>query len=159
MAWKSPLSPERERAIRRAHVLDPRRTALLVIDMQRGFIDEGASLSGPEAPDTIPDLAPQPGDLVIRAHTYDKFHGTPLDLALRSRGIRHLVVAGILADICVNATVLSASTREYLVTVVRDGTTTIWPEILEACLHIWARKFARIATIDEVIAEFEGRRS
>lgn len=46
---------------------------------------------GPNSADTIPELAPRPDELVVRGHTYDKFLGTPLDLALRARGIRCLV--------------------------------------------------------------------
>src|SRR5262245_30285093 len=38
---------------------------------------------GSNSPDVIPELAPGPEELVVRGHTYDKFLGTPLDLALR----------------------------------------------------------------------------
>ena len=31
--------------------------------------------------------------------TADKFHGTPLDLALRSRDIRYLMITGIVTDV------------------------------------------------------------
>ncbi|MDE2714624.1 MAG: cysteine hydrolase, partial [Verrucomicrobiota bacterium] len=59
--------------------------------------------TGAESADTIPALQPRPEELVIRGHTYDKFYGTPLDLALRSQNISHLFMAGITTDVCVNA--------------------------------------------------------
>jgi len=108
---------------------------------------------GANSAETIPEMAPRPGELVVRGHAYDKFLGTPLDLALRSRDVRYLVVTGIVTDVCVNSTVLAAANRDYRVTVVSDGVATLWPEIQRACLDIWRRKFARIRTAQEVIEE------
>jgi nicotinamidase-related amidase len=108
---------------------------------------------GPNSADTIPELAPRPDELVVRGHTYDKFIGTPLDLALRSRGIRNLVLTGIVTDICVNSTLLAAANLDYRVTAVTDGVATLWPEIQKACFDIWRRKFARLRTADEVVEE------
>jgi nicotinamidase-related amidase len=108
---------------------------------------------GPESPDTIEQLKPLPGEPVIRAHNLDKFHGTPLDTLLRSLDVRHLLVTGILADLCVMATVFRANTLEYRVTVIRDGITTVWPDILKAVLDIYERKLARVIPAREAAAE------
>jgi biuret amidohydrolase len=108
---------------------------------------------GPNSADTVPELAPRPDELVIRGHAYDKFLGTPLDLSLRTRGIRYLVLTGIVTDICVNATLLAAANLDYRVTAVTDGMATLWPEIQQACFDIWRRKFARLRTTDEVVEE------
>ena len=75
-------------------------------------------------------MKPLPGEVVIKAYGLDKFYGTPLDLVLRSLDIRYLMVTGMLADLCVAATVYAASTREYRVTAITDGITTLWPDIL-----------------------------
>lgn len=108
---------------------------------------------GPESPDTVAELGPRPGEVVIKAYGLDKFYGTPLDLVLRSADIRYLVVTGMLSDLCVAATVYAATTREYRVTVITDGITTIWPEIQKAVLDIFGRKLARLATAEEAKAE------
>ncbi len=86
----------------------------------------------------------------------DKFYGTPLDLALRSRDVRDLIVTGVVTDVCVNCTVLSAANRDYHVTVATDGVATLWPELQDACFAIWRRKFARLRDTDEVIEEIRG---
>jgi nicotinamidase-related amidase len=88
-----------------------------------------------------------------RKGTYDKFYGTPLDLALRSQDIRYLLITGVTTDICVNSTVLAAANRDYRVTVVTDGVATLWPEIQQACFDIWQRKFARLRTTDQIVEE------
>ena len=72
---------------------------------------------------------------MIAAHTYDKFYGTSLDLALRSQEIRFLLIAGVTTDICVNSTVLAAANRDYRVTVLMDGVATLWPEIQAGVLR------------------------
>ena len=209
------------------HRMDPARTALLVIDMQRSFMDPASSLYvptsrdilgpikglvdvsrrvgvpvifteftawpevptlrkdpfgpehlvpssgqptgwglpsgnsvpgslGPESPETVEGLKPQPGEVVIRAAGLDKFYGTPLDLVLRSRDVRYLMVTGMLADLCVAATIYSATSREYRVSAITDGITTIWPEIQRAVLDIFGRKLARLMTAAEAAAELGG---
>jgi nicotinamidase-related amidase len=108
---------------------------------------------GPESAGTIDVLEPLESELVIQAHTYDKFYGTHLDLALRSLGIDRLMVTGVTTDVCVNATLISASTRNYRVTAVTDGMATIHDHIQDACFQIWANKFARLKLTEEVITE------
>ena len=223
----SPVADAKLQRIRETHRLRRHDTALLVIDMQRGFLDEGASLEvpkgraiipnvarlldtcrqlrlpvvftefvyseslpclrgdpfgpehlpaaeggeagyglpssncligpragqGAESAQTIASLAPREDELVLHAHTYDKFYGTPLDLALRSRGISRLAITGVTTDVCVNATVVAGSTRDYRVTVITDGVATIEDRIQQACFDIWQNKFARLGTADQAIDE------
>lgn len=217
----------RQERIDRLHRFQPGRAALLVVDMQHGFLDPGAALEvpegrrivpqvrglidvcrqkavpvvftefvystavpclrgdpfgvehlpaaeggptgfghpsnncliapdadfGPDSADTIDELAPRPDELVVRSHTYDKFLDTPLDLALRSRDVRYLAITGVVTDVCVNATLMSAAMRDYRVTAVTDAVATLWPELQEACFTIWQRKFARLRSSEELIEE------
>jgi biuret amidohydrolase len=218
------LAARKSVRIQELHRMAPARTALLVIDMQRSFMDPASSLHvptarailgpiqglvqfcrgagvpvifteftaapeiptlrkdpfgpehlvpapgaptgwgmpsgnsvpgvrGPESPDTVDELKPLPGEVVIRAPGLDKFYGTPLDLVLRSLDVRYLMVTGMLADLCVAATVYAATSREYRVTAITDGITTLWPEILKAVFDIFGRKLARLMTAAEAAAE------
>jgi nicotinamidase-related amidase len=106
-----------------------------------------------ESADTIPALQPRSEELIIRGHTYDKFYGTPLDLALRSQNISHLFMSGITTDVCVNATLIAATQRNYRVTAITDGCASPWPELHEACFKIWQPKFARLKTTGDVLSE------
>ena len=113
---------------------------------------------GVESADIVPELAPLPGELVVASHVYDKFLDTPLDLALRSRGVTHLLITGVTTDICVNCTVFAAANRNYRVTVVADGVATLDDAMQAACFSIWERKFARLRTASQVIAELKRKR-
>ena len=117
----------------------------------RGFgLPSSSCLEGTPSADTVPELAPRPGELVIRKRGYDAFASTPLDETLRARNVTSLVVAGTMTDICVLATVIGAFHREYRVTVVEDGVSTLWPEIQRATLDIIGRAYGRIATTKEI---------
>lgn len=229
MPMPSDVVHRREERIKELHRCRPGRTALVVIDMQRGFLEPGAALEvpqgrqivpnlqrlirlcraknvlvvytqfvyspsipclrgdpfgiehlpreagqvtgfgrpssnclvgpgapeGPDSADIVPELAPADDEPVIAGHTYDKFYGTPLDLVLRTRDVRWLILGGVTTDICVNSTLMAAANRDYRVTALTDGVATLWPEIQEACLRIWQRKFARLRTTDEMMAELE----
>lgn len=113
--------------------------------------------TGPESPDTIEELKPLDGELIIRGYTLDKFYGTPLDLALRSQDIRYLMFTGMMADLCLGATLFSAAMRDYRVTALTDGITTLWPNVLEVMYDIFGRKLARLMKSDEAIEELKNQ--
>jgi ureidoacrylate peracid hydrolase len=119
-----------------------------------GFGSPSSScLEGHPSAHTVAELAPRPGELVLRKHGYDAFAGTPLDGALRARQISSLVVTGTMTDICVLATVMGAFHREYRVTLVEDGVATLWPEIQHATLDIVRRAFGRVVPARAVADE------
>ena len=55
---------------------------------------------------------------------------------------------------CVNATLIAATQRNYRVTAITDACASPWPELHEACFKIWQSKFARLkpttALLDEI---------
>src|SRR6266850_6752529 len=97
-------------------------------------LPSSSCLEGTPSAETVPELAPRPGEIVVRKRGYDAFAGTSLDGALRARNVTSLVVTGTMTDICVLATVTAALHRQYRVTVVEDGVATLWPEIQRAAL-------------------------
>jgi nicotinamidase-related amidase len=123
----------------------------------RGFgLPSSSCLEGSPSAETVPDLAPRPGEIVVRKRGYDAFAGTALDTALRARHVTSLVVTGTMTDICVLATVTAALHREYRVTLVEDGVATLWPEIQRATLDIIGRAYGRVVAAKEVIDQISG---
>jgi nicotinamidase-related amidase len=82
-----------------------------------------------------PELAPAPGDFVIRKRTYDPFFATDLDLLLRQKGIQILVITGTVANICVLHAAASASLRGYRVVVPVDAISALNPFDFQAALR------------------------
>src|SRR5215510_15595521 len=119
---------------------------------RRGFgLPSSSCLEGTPSAETVPALAPRPGEIVVEKRGYDAFAGTQLDTALRALNVTSLVVTGTMTDICVLATVTAALHRQYRVTVVEDGVATLWPEIQRAALDIIARAYGRVSTAKEVV--------
>jgi ureidoacrylate peracid hydrolase len=218
MPCRSATVADRRELFDRVLAPEPGRTALLVVDMQRGFVDPGEAMEVPAARESVPvirrlldefrsrhmpviftafvyspdvpllvgelhpehrpaapgaprgfglpsssclegdpsvevvaALAPLSGEPVIRKRWYDAFAGSPLDGALRARGVTSLVVTGTMTDICVLATVIGAFNREYRVSVVEDAVSTLWPEIQRATLDIISRAYGRVVSSKEVV--------
>jgi nicotinamidase-related amidase len=99
------------------------------------------------------EFAPRSGDVVALEHWGSSgFANTDLDLQLKRHGIEQLVVIGVIAHTCVEATVRSAFERGYEVTVVRDATASYSDEHMHAALDVNLPNYASaIVTTDEPV--------
>ena len=69
-----------------------------------------------------PELPAQPGDIHILKRQWGAFHGTELDLQLRRRGIKTIVLAGIATSIGVESTARNAWELGYDIVFAEDAT-------------------------------------
>lgn len=111
-----------------------------------------------------PDLAPLPGEHVIRKHRYSAFFGTDLDMILRGWGIDTVVISGTTTENCCHATARDALFRNYRVVFLADATATYdYPDngfgampnaaVHRATLVILADSTAHVMSV----ADFAGR--
>jgi ureidoacrylate peracid hydrolase len=93
-------------------------------------------------------VAPNPGDLVIIKHRYNAFHGTELDLVLRSRGVRTVVLTGVSTHVCVETTAREAFVRDFYTVVVGDCSAAYSQEEHEIALRLIDRFFGEVTSLD-----------
>ncbi|TMN21678.1 cysteine hydrolase family protein [Lentibacillus cibarius] len=76
--------------------------------------------SGTDAIDIIDAIQPESHDIVIDKYRWSGFYQTDLDLILRSMGIKHIILGGVVTDGCVMTSVFDAYFRDYQVNLVKD---------------------------------------
>jgi nicotinamidase-related amidase len=187
-------------------VLEPRDTALVVIDLQRGilqmpvaphaasdvlarmarlasafrsagsavvlvrvaFAADGADvLKQPRDVTTAaarelgwdqlaPELKASSSDILITKHQWGAFYGTELDLQLRRRAVRTIVIGGISTNFGVESTARDAFERGYALVFVEDAMSGLSPEAHAfACQTIFPR-LGRVRTAQDVLAALSG---
>lgn len=104
--------------------------------------------------ENVPELAPEPGDIVVSKHRYSGFYETELDDVLRGLGVTHLLVTGCTTSVCVESTVRDATFRDYTCVVLEDCTA----EPLgthDASLKVIETLFGWVSNTDAVLAALE----
>ena len=100
------------------------------------------------------EFAPHPGDIVALEHWCSSgFANTDLDVQLKQHGIHQLIVMGLLAHTCVEATVRSAAELGYEVTVVKDATASYSDAEMHAALAINIPNYARAMVTTHEVAD------
>jgi ureidoacrylate peracid hydrolase len=132
-----------------ARVLAAARAAgMTVVYLKMEFTRDLSNLGGPDAPnrerhlgfgvgagdfliegtwntDIVPELAPEPGDVLVSKQRYSGFFQTELDDVLRGRDIKSLVFVGWKTSVCVESTLRDAFFRDYRCVVLSDCTAEV----------------------------------
>jgi ureidoacrylate peracid hydrolase len=109
------------------------------------------------------EIAPKPGEIVVKKHRYSAFYGTDLDIILRGWGIDTVVIAGVTTENCCLSTARDALFRDYKVVFLSDATATFdYPdvgqgamsadEIHKAVLVILSVSTAHVMNVEEFIS-------
>jgi ureidoacrylate peracid hydrolase len=72
--------------------------------------------------DIVPELAPEPNDIVVYKHRYSGFYETDLDSILKKRSIESLIFTGCTTSVCVGSTLRDAMFRDYTCLLLADCT-------------------------------------
>jgi nicotinamidase-related amidase len=128
--------------------LDPRTTALIVLDYVEPICNSQPSCKGQMLPAMIPfmervrkaglvvaygtreqnmtrwlkEVAPAPSDIKVINSAQDRFYNTDLDKTLKAKGINTLIMVGWKVSGSVTYTSVGAMARDYTVVIPMDAT-------------------------------------
>lgn len=100
-------------------------------------------------------VKPLPGELVVTKHRASAFVGTDLDLILRSRGIKTLIMVGVLSNVCVESTARSATMLDYYVVFLEDCTASRKESLHRAALDNINFLFGQVRRSEEVVKAWQ----
>jgi ureidoacrylate peracid hydrolase len=143
--------------IHTSHVLRPDGSNMGVLgeilpDVRKGFLNRGSASAALHA-----GLVVDRCDLLVEKPRFGAFHGTDLELILRTRGIDTVIISGIKTNVCCDTTAREANARDFRVLFVSDATATAGTvhasetELQKATLATLGAVFAQVLTLDELM--------
>lgn len=107
-----------------------------------------------------PRIQPREGELVLDKSYNSAFLETELEDWCGQQGITQLIVAGMMTELCVDATIQSAFERGYQVLVPQGCCATYDNEYLTAEQaeayyeqKIWQGRYAQVFSLDDLLAQ------
>jgi ureidoacrylate peracid hydrolase len=99
------------------------------------------------------EFEPRPGDIVAQEHWCSSgFANTDLDVLLKRHGIQQLIMMGLIAHTCLEATVRFGAELGYEVTVVKDATASYSDDEMHAALEVSIPNYATaVVSTDHVV--------
>ena len=92
----------------------------------------GICVAGTPGADIVAELAPLPGETVLRKTRFSALLNTEFEALLRRRGVSTLVLGGTQYPNCVRGTAVDAMARDFETIVVTDGCSAQTPQVAEA---------------------------
>lgn len=96
-------------------------------------------------------VEPEPDDIRVVKHRHSAFHGTDLDLRLRSLRRDAVVLTGVNTNVCVESTARDACALDYWTLVVADATAAYTLEEHLAALRNIDRYFGLVVSCEDVL--------
>ena len=115
-------------------------------------------LQGSWGAEIVADLDPDEEELRIPKTRYSGFFETDLDQRLREQGIDHLILTGVVTNICVRSTAHDAFFRDYRVTVPVECVAATSGREQESTLYDLDTHYATVTGLEDVLAILAGAR-
>ncbi|WP_327404121.1 cysteine hydrolase [Streptomyces sp. NBC_01288] len=105
-----------------------------------------------EANEIHPDVAPEPGDIVVTKRRVSAFAGSDLDMILRANDIDHLVLTGIATSGVVLSTLRQAADLDFTLTVLSGACLDNDPEVHHVLTEKVFPRQAEVTTVADWVA-------
>jgi ureidoacrylate peracid hydrolase len=93
----------------------------------------------------------RPDEEIVVKHRYGGFHGTNLDLVLKSRGIQTVILTGVATNVCVESTAREVYMHDYYLVFVGDCAATTSQAAHDMTLANVDQFFGQVATSTQIM--------
>jgi nicotinamidase-related amidase len=100
----------------------------------------------------VPQLGPATGDVLVTKRNWGAFYGTDLDLQLRRRGVRTVVLGGIATNFGVESTARDAFERSYALVFAEDATSGLTAEAHDFAIRNIFPRLGRVRSTEEILS-------
>ncbi len=111
----------------------------------------------PDWAELLPELDPQPTDILATKRTWGAFASTDLEKRLKDLGVTQVVVTGVATSIGVESTARQAYEAGFNVTVAIDAMTDLRPEAHQASIAYIFPRLGETGTTQEIIGLLDRR--
>jgi ureidoacrylate peracid hydrolase len=111
-------------------------------------------LAGTWGAQIVEALQPRDDEYRVPKRRYSGFYETDLDLRLRELGVAHVILAGVVTNICVRSTAHDAFFRGYDVIVVEECVAATGPREQASTLYDIETHFGTVSGLEAVLAVF-----
>ncbi len=113
-------------------------------------------IKGTWGAEVVDALKREPAELRVPKRRYSGFYGTDLDLRLRELGIQHVIVTGLVTNICVRSTVHDAFFHGYDVVVPEECVAGTSEREQASSLYDIDTHYGTVMALKDVLAILEG---
>ncbi|HEY1198903.1 MAG TPA: hydrolase [Thermoplasmata archaeon] len=104
-----------------------------------------------DASDFVPEIGPKEGDLTITKKQWGAFYGTELELQLRRRGIKTIVLCGISTNYGVESTARFAYEYGFQQVFAEDAMSSASADMHNAAINIAFKRIGRVRKTEEIL--------
>jgi nicotinamidase-related amidase len=146
------------KVIHTAHILRPDGSNAGVLGEYLQAIREGMINRGSHSAALHKDLVIDQRDIVLEKPRFGAFHGTDLELILRSNGIDAVIIGGIATNICCETTAREATVRDFRLFFLSDGTAPftfgdVTADQAQQATCMSLRLFGEVLTMDRMLGK------
>ena len=107
----------------------------------------------PDWADFVPEIGPRERDIIITKRQWGAFYGTDLDLQLRRRGVKTIVLCGISTNFGVESTARDAWERNYEIIFAEDAMSSFDAEAHNFAIKRIFPRLGRVRSTAEVLSQ------
>jgi len=119
--------------------------------LKPGDADGPLITGGTREAQVVKELAPRADDVVVPKHRWSAFHGTHLDLVLRTRRIDTIILAGGSTDVGIASTAFAARDFDYNLVIASDACTSPEGDNHEQLMRRVFPRMARVRPTSQIV--------